>query len=284
METRTHRLYANGLNHHVRDSGDDAAPVALLLHGFPDTGAVWDRVTPRLTEAGFRIIAPDMRGFGESDMAGGKAGYDINAGAIPDSVEILRQLGVEAAHVVGHDFGAPVAWGLAARYPSLFRSLTAVSVGHARAYLRAGPAQMARSWYVVMHQMRGLCEALYRAGDWRLLRRHWSSAGDVDAVIANLSRPGRLTAALDWYRANLSLARMLRQPPMGAFGEEIVRAPTLGVWSDGEAYLTEKQMRLSEDYVEAPWRYCRIDGASHWIQLDAPDALAGALIAHWRAA
>lgn len=282
MRIVTHTIPTNGLEHFIRDSGDEVAPVVILLHGFPDSSLVWEKVTPHLVDAGFRVIVPDLRGFGKTDMAPRKADYEINKGSIPDIVEIAHALNIKRAHIVGHDFGAPVAWGLAARHPDLFISLTAISAGHVRAYLKAGPQQLRMSWYILFHQLRGICETAYRFNDWILFRRHWSPHGDMDGVIANLSRPGRLTAGLDWYRANISLGRMIRQPGFGAFGEEIVRIPTLGVWSDGEKYLSEQQMIASAKYVRAPWRYERIDGASHWISYDAPDRLAALLIDHWR--
>ena len=284
MRQVSHHVSANGLTHFVRDSGEEDAPAAILLHGFPDSSAVWDKVTPHLVDAGFRIIAPDLRGFGETEMAAKKADYDLNTGSIPDILKIADTLNIKRAHIVGHDFGAPVAWGLAARHADIFTSLTAISAGHVRAYLSAGPHQWRMSWYILFHQMRGLCEALYRSNDWALFRKHWSPYGDMDEVIANLSRPGRLTAGLDWYRANISLARMIRPPPYGAFGKETVHIPTLGIWSDGEKYLGENQMTDSKKYVRAPWRYERIDGASHWIPYDAPERLASLLVEHWRVA
>jgi pimeloyl-ACP methyl ester carboxylesterase len=162
-------------------------------------------------------------------------------------------------------------------------SLAAISVGHPRAFLAAGAEQRRRSFYIVIHQLRGVCEALYRAADWALLRRRWSAHGDIEDAIRLLSRPGRLTAGLNWYRANISLARMIRPPPPGAFGEERVAIPTLGVWSDGHAYLTEAQMTGSAAYVDGVWRYEQIAGASHWIPYDAPGRLAALLASHWRA-
>lgn len=238
-------------------------------------------MAPQLTGAGFRIIAPDMRGFGETDMAATKADYEINAGAVPDIIAICDELAIARAHIVGHDFGAPVAWALAAQHPDLFQSLTAVSVGHARAFLRGGTEQKLKSWYILFHQFRYLAEAVYRFNNWMFLRSFWPRLGNPDDVIANLSRPGRLTAGLDWYRANMSTSRMIKPPEPGSFGEEIVRIPTLGVWSDGERYLSERQMKLSREFVDAPWRYERIEGAGHWIPEEAPERLAELLIEHW---
>ena len=97
-----------------------------------------------MTDAGFRVIAPDLRGFGRSELASKKSDYEINTGAIPDIVAILHSLNIKRAHIVGHDFGAPVAWSLAAQHPDLFASLTALSVGHARAFLRGGLRAMAQ--------------------------------------------------------------------------------------------------------------------------------------------
>ena len=272
---------ANGLRHAVRVVGEVNAPAAILLHGFPNSSALWAKVAPLIAAKGYRVVLPDLRGFGDTDMASRVEDYEINAGAIPDIIALMEKLDIEKAHIVGHDFGAPVAWGLAAQHRERFYSLTAISVGHARAYLKAGMKQKLMSWYILFHQMRGICEAIYRFNNWALLRSHWSAHDDIDSVIANLSRPGRLTASLNWYRSNISVARMLKPPPLGAFGEEIVRIPTLGIWSDGDAYLDEEQMVLSETFVKAPWRYERIDGASHWVPLDEPEWLAQQMLTHW---
>ncbi|MFN3959874.1 MAG: alpha/beta fold hydrolase [Parvularculaceae bacterium] len=284
IERRTHRLSANGLTHFVRDSGDERATPAILLHGFPDSSAVWERLTPLLVAGGYRVIAPDLRGFGETDMPARVADYDIETGAAPDVIAILDALKIPRAHLVGHDFGAPVAWRLAALKPERFLSLSALSVGHMRAFLKAGAEQKRRSFYILVHQLRGVCEWLYRRDDWALLRRHWDGARDPDETIRLLSRPGRLTAGLNWYRANASLARMLAPPREGALGPERVSLPTLGVWSAGEKYLVEGQMVRSADYVDGPWTYARIEKASHWLQEDAPEELSKLLLGHWRTA
>jgi pimeloyl-ACP methyl ester carboxylesterase len=278
-----HRIAANGLTHFVRDEGLADAPAAMLLHGFPDSADLWAAMTPTLVGAGFRIVVPDLRGFGRTDMATRTAAYDIYAGAVPDVLAILDALKLARVHLVGHDFGAAVAWALAAQAEGRFLTLTAVSVGHPRAFLSAGVEQKLKSWYIVVHQFCGLAEAIYRLNDWAFLRRFCAGKTDVAATIAMLKRRGRLTAGLRWYRANVGLARMLRPPPPGRLGEEIVRIPTMGVWSDGDRYLTEAQMSASARYVEAPWRYERMGAAGHWIPLDEPERLSALLIGHWRA-
>ncbi len=282
--TRVHRITANGLTHFVRDSGESRAPAAILLHGFPDSSDIWDLLTPHLLEGGYRVIAPDMRGFGETEMAARVADYNLATGAAVDAVAILDALGIERAHLVGHDFGAPVAWLLAARRPDRFISLGALCVGHMRAFLNAGAEQKRKSFYILVHQLRGVCEWLYRRDDWALLRTHWKGAHDPEATIRMLSRPGRLTAGLNWYRANIGIARMLSPPKPGAVGGERVKIATLGVWPAGERYLVEEQMIRSGDYVDGAWTYVRIDNASHWLQRDAPEELSKLLLGHWRSA
>ncbi len=282
MRSDAHRVNANGLEHFVRDYGPVGGRAALLMHGFPDSGSLWEKIAPPLGAAGYRVIVPDMRGFGQTDMPQSLEEYELRRGAIPDMVAILDALAISKAHIVGHDFGAAVAWALAAERPDRCLTLAALSVGHPRAFLAAGAAQKWRSLYIVFHQFRGLCEAAYRANDWAILRRHWSGHGDIEEAIALLDRPGRLTAGLNWYRSNISFARMFRPPAPGAMGPERVSIPALGVWSDGDPYLTERQMELSGDFVDGLWRYERIMGVGHWIPLDAPDRLAALLIGHWQ--
>lgn len=288
MKTRFHRLSANGLEHHVRDTSPDAAgdgEAVLLLHGFPDDHTVWDALTPVLVEAGYRVIAPDMRGFGETGMAASVAAYDLTKGALPDMIGVLDHLAVQQAHLVGHDFGASAAWLLAAQYPDRFKSLSALSVGHPRAFLQArnDPEQMRMSFYILQHQFRGLCEWAYRRRDWAWFKAHWDRHCDMEGAIAKLSRPGRLTAGLNWYRANAGIDRMLSPPKPGSIGEERVNIPVLGVWSDEDKYLGEAQMLASGDFVDASWRYERLDGLGHWLQAEAPDRLAPLLLEHWQA-
>jgi pimeloyl-ACP methyl ester carboxylesterase len=277
---RISRIAANGLSHSIREWGEAGSTPVLMMHGFPDSSLVWDKVAPLIAAAGYHVIAPDMRGFGDTDAPPRVADYAIETGAAADMKAILAALRVPRAHLVGHDFGAVVGWLLAAEAPELFLSWSALSVGHPMAYLAAGAEQKRRSFYILVHQLRGVCEALYRRKDWALLRNHWEGVRDVEQTIALLSRPGRLTAGLNWYRANIPFGVMLGlAPPREA---PPARLPTLGVWSDGERYLVESQMQGSGAFVGAPFGYARIDRASHWLQQDQPEALAALLLRHFR--
>jgi pimeloyl-ACP methyl ester carboxylesterase len=258
------RLRGDGVTLAVLDEGE-GMPV-LLLHGFPDSSHVWRHQVPALVGAGFRAIVPDLRGYGESDRPEEVEAYAVRYG-VADVVAILDGLEIERAHVVGHDWGAAVAWALAAYAPARVARLVVLSVGHPNMYREPSLEQRQKGWYSLLFQFDGVAEELVRRHDWKLLRQLLDGTGDVDRYLADLARPGALTAALNWYRANATPAQELErtQPFPG------IAAPTMGLWSSGDRYLTEETVRGSAEHVNGPWRYERIEGASHWLQLDAPE-------------
>ena len=250
-------------------------PAALLVHGFPDSRRVWRHQIGPLGEAGFRVIAPDLRGFGESERPEGVEAYRVTL-LVDDLLELLDEHGVERAHVVGHDWGAGIAWVLAGRHPDRVLSLAALSVGHPNASRPRSLESREKGWYQLLFQFEDVAEELLVRDDWRLFREWTRGDGDVERAIAGLSRPGALTAALNWYRASAAPASELRErPPFPS-----VAADTLGLWSDRDHYLVEAGMTGSGEYVVGEWRYERIEGASHWMQLDAPERV-NALLLDW---
>jgi pimeloyl-ACP methyl ester carboxylesterase len=258
------RIAGDGVELAVLDQGE-GRPV-LLLHGFPDSSAVWRHQVPALVSAGFRVVAPDLRGFGASDRPAAVEDYAITR-SVGDMLAVLDALGLERAHVVGHDWGAGLAWVLAAFAPDRIEQLAVLSVGHPNAFADPSIEQRERSWYWLLFQFDGVAEELLQRDDWRLLRELSRGHGDLERWRVDLARPGALTAALNWYRANAAPAHELdRTRPLPA-----VAAPTLGVWSSGDDHLLEEGMLRSAEHVTAPWRYERIEGASHWLQLDAPE-------------
>lgn len=248
------------------------APAVLLLHGWPDSHRLWRHQVPTLTAGGFRTIAPDLRGFGASDRPEDVAAYGL-ANILGDIVGVLDHLRIERAHVVGHDWGAAVAWALAALLPDRVDRLVALSVGHPAAFRAAGLAQREKSWYMLLFQFEGIAERWLSDDDYANFRS-WSRHPDADAVISELSRPGALTASLNWYRANLPPSALvepaLEVPP--------VTRPTMGLWSKDDMALIEDNVTGSAAHVTGEWRYERIDGAGHWIPLEAADELTGLLL------
>jgi pimeloyl-ACP methyl ester carboxylesterase len=267
------RIAVNGIQLHVVDEGPRSGPPVLLLHGFPDSAYLWRHQIPALVERGYRVIAPDLRGFGESDRPEGVDAYAIPV-LLGDTLGLLDALGVPRAHVVCHDWGAALGWGLAMFTPDRVERLVALSVGHMAAFGAAGIEQREKSWYMLFFQYEGIAEEALRADDWKFFREWTRNHSELPHWIADLSRPGALTAALNWYRANVNPARP------GILGVELppVKAPTLGVWSSRDAYLTEAQMTASKKFVSGEWRYERFDDASHWLMLDQPERLSRVLV------
>jgi pimeloyl-ACP methyl ester carboxylesterase len=257
------RLTVHGLDFAVIDEG--SGPAVLLLHGFPDSSYLWRHQIPVLVEAGFRVIAPDLRGFGESAKPPRVEDYRLTK-IMSDVVGIMTELGIPRAHIVGHDWGASVAWLLGALTPRRVDHLTVISVGHPKVYHRTSLAQREKSWYMLFYQFEGIAEELIQRHNFRGFREFQGDEGDVDRYIEDLSRPGALTAALNWYRANRHPATELGPPPR----VPPVPVPTMAVWSTGDRAMLEEGILDSKQYVSGPWRYERIDGANHWIPVDAP--------------
>ena len=231
-----------GVRLHVEDHGS-GTPV-LLIHGWPDSGYLWRNQIPFLAGHGFRVIVPDMRGFGRSDRPAAVADYALR-NVVGDVAGILGALGVRAAHVVGHDWGAAVAWFTAMFLPDRVMKLAVLSVGHPRAPRTIRQHEMA--WYQLLFQFEGIAEATIQFDDWAWLREFSRGDGDLERYIEDLSRPGALTASLNWYRANLA-PRMPGNPPR----LPPVTAPTLGIWSTDDHYLDGERMERSGACVTGP--------------------------------
>ena len=237
----------------------------VLIHGFPDTGRLWRHQVPALAEAGFKVIVPDLRGFGRSAKPPAVDAYAMRA-VVADVLAVMSDAGAARAHVVGHDWGAGVAWALAGFAPERVDHLVVLSVGHPTAFRAGGLEQREKSWYMLLFQFAGVAEEWLSADGWANFRA-WARHPDEDAVIAEVEYHGSLTPALNYYRANV--------PPRSWLGPgralPPIAAPTMGMWSSGDMALTERQMTDSAQHVSGPWRYERLDGSGHWMQLEAPD-------------
>jgi len=250
---------------------DDGRPV-VLLHGFPDTGRVWRHQVPVLADAGYRVIVPDLRGYGRSDKPTAVDAYNLLFLA-GDVLAVLDAVGVERADVVGHDWGAALAWGLAAMAGDRVESLVAMSVGHPAAFRLAGLAQQELSWYMLLFQFPEVAEQWLSDDGWANLRE-WSRHPDTDGIVADLERDGSLAPALRWYQANVPPETWV-SPPIAL---PSVQAATMGIWSTSDFVLTEVQMTGSAQFCAAGFRYERLDGPGHWMQLEAPDQVNALLL------
>ncbi len=272
----------DGLTFDVRELGPPGGDPVLLLHGFPQRGDSWHAVATRLTASGFRTLAPDQRGYSPRARPPGRDAYRLEE-MVDDALAVVDQLaGPDArVHLVGHDWGAAVAWRLAARHGDRFRTLTAVSVPPPAAYLRSlfTTRQGLASWYVYAFQLPWLPERLLSANGGPFsrrfvaaLRRSGQSEEAAQRDAAALADPAALTAAINWYRGVFSWPPGEPDPP--------VRVPTLFVWSDGDTALTRQSIELVHEHVAGPFRYAELRGVSHWIPDEAPDQLAELVLEH----
>jgi pimeloyl-ACP methyl ester carboxylesterase len=274
------RLRAGGLAFNLAEAGD--GPPVLLLHGFPDSWRLWRYQIPALAKAGHRVIAPDLRGFGETDRPAAVEDYRLRT-LVNDVVGLLDALELDRAAVVGHDWGAALAWAVARFVPDRVTRLVVVSVGHPVANAAAGLAQRRLSWYMLWFLFPGVAERVLPEDDWAVFRRWaWNGARrgadpDLDRQLADLSRPGALAAGLNWYRANIDPATFVINDPT-RISVPPVACPTMGVWSGDDFALTEAQMTGSGRFVSGPWRYERLDGVDHWVPVHAPERLTELLV------
>lgn len=253
------------LNVSFVDEGN--GPAILFLHGFPDSSELWRNQIPFFVDAGFRVIAPDQRGFGDSDKPQEKEAYQLPKLA-NDAIQLLDSLKIERAHIVAHDWGSAVGWVVASLYPNRIDKFIPISVGHPSIFTDFTLEQLQKSWYILLFQFQGIAEQMLKKNNWALLKEWSLHHSEHVRWIENMKKPGALTAGLNWYRANLSPealpAMPLQIPP--------VRVPTLGIWSSEDHLLTEEQMIRSGEKVLGKWQYEKID-ASHWVPLDEPDKL-----------
>jgi pimeloyl-ACP methyl ester carboxylesterase len=261
----------------VIDAGPSDGPVVVLLHGFPELHLMWQPIIERLTQRGYRCLAPLQRGY--SPGARPKRRRDYRSTELTrDVLALIDASGARRVHLVGHDWGAVVAWYVAQEYPDRLMSLTSLSVPHPAAFLKAigTSRQLLASWYILFFQLPWIPELVLRKralADLAASRTHAPEMAQTEA--SAMREPGVLTGAINWYRAMpLSRPREVRRK---------VAVPTMYIWSDDDFALLEKGARHCADYVSAEYRFESFAGVSHWIVDERPDAVADLLL-DWFAA
>jgi len=277
MTERISSFAREGLTFDVRDAGPGDGDVVVLLHGFPQDSRSWDRLAPLLHARGLRTLAVDQRGYSPGARPRSRRAYRLSE-LTADVVALIEQHGQGPVHVVGHDWGAAVAWTLAARRPDLVRTLTALSVPHPAAFVRAllTSSQLWKSWYMAVFQLPVLPEYAVTATGFgrRALLSSGMTEAQADRDLAAMRERSRIRGALNWYRAiPFTTPKSAAMP---------VTVPTLYVWSDNDIALGPAAARSTERFVTGPYTFETLSGVSHWIPEEAPERLDALLGAHLR--
>jgi pimeloyl-ACP methyl ester carboxylesterase len=267
----------NGIRLHYRAAGE--GPVVLLLHGFPEFSYSWRYQLSALAAAGYRAVAPDLRGWGQTDKPRGVDGYTVPT-LMQDLLGLVRHLGVEQIHLVGHDWGGVLAWFLAHHHPHIVQSVTVLNAPHPAGYtqvLRSHPSQLLRSWYVLFFQLPWVPEWCLRMGRAWLIRdalRRSSRPGtfteaDLGTYAANALQPYALTAGVNYYRA------LLRQ----GWPKEMVEYPHKAcvIWGERDPFLVEANAESARPWVPQLAVY-RLPQAGHWVQNEDAEAVSRILV------
>jgi len=279
MTASQHMIQANRLRFRVLADGPPDGELVVLLHGFPEGAESWTRQIDAIARSGALGVAPDMRGYGKSDAPSTVEDYRLEV-LVEDTAQVIKAFGRERAHVAGHDWGAMVAWYFAAAHPEMTHTLTVLSVGHPAALGEAVASdadQKERSEYVRLFLMEGKAETVLADDDFRRLRGMFGGKlpkSVVDGYVRSLSRPGRLTAGLNYYRANLSREHWWA----GLHGDLKITTPTALVWGDQDPALGRQQAEKSADHVAADFRLEVLEGAGHWLQFERPAEVGRSLI------
>jgi len=263
----------------LRVAGPANGEAVFLLHGFPQTSYEWRSQLMALASSGYHAIAPDQRGYSPGARPSAVGDYNI-ANMVVDVLQMADALGIGRFHLVGHDWGAGVAWGLASVAPDRIRSLAILSIPHPDAFAEeladTTSCQYRASGYFDFFVSEPAAEFFLR-NDAAALRNLLDGISEdaVDEYARVLSQPGAMQAALNWYRANVG-ARDRLLPPIGA-----ITVPTLFVWSDEDFAICREPAEKTGDFVDAPYEFVVLEGVDHWIPERAPHEVSQLLRRHF---
>jgi len=251
--------------------------LVLLLHGFPDFWYVWRFQIPALAKH-FRVVAPDLRGYNETDKPKGVEKYRL-AFLSMDVLGLMKALGEEKAMIVGHDWGGAVAWSLAAYFPEAVEKLVLVNAPHPNAYTKRTAGlwkQLQKSWYVFFFQTPDVPEEVLSRNNFAFLKSMLLNSlskkdvltdEDLGVYMSAWSKPGALTAAINYYRANMHPAILFSEKTV-AFPK--IKSPTLVLWGEQDVALSKDLIVNTDEFVDAPYSVKYFPNCGHWVHLEEP--------------
>jgi pimeloyl-ACP methyl ester carboxylesterase len=265
----------DGFTFEVTDAGPSDGELIVLLHGFPESRSSWREVIPQLTHAGYRVLAPNQRGYSRGARPKQRSMYTMPKLA-GDIVALLDQAGVEKCHVVGHDWGGGVMWQLASAHADRLHTATSLTTPHPRAMLKAGTrsTQLLKSYYMFLFQLPFLPEQGFtgpmRKRTWQAMQR-FGLKPEFAAEYARLfEEPGAARGAINWYRG------LFFGSPTGVTA--ITDVPVMYLYGTKDFALGRKAADLTADYVQSPYRYEVLEGVSHWMPEEIPSRVSELLL------
>jgi pimeloyl-ACP methyl ester carboxylesterase len=268
-------FHNDGLRFDVSAAGPIDGRTVVLLHGFPTDRTAWDTVAAELAGDGYRVLAPDQRGYSPGARPGRRRDYRLSR-LVNDVLAPADQADANRFDVVGHDWGAVVAYDLAARHPRRVRTVTAVSAPHSGAWLQSlvRSGQALRSAYMAFFQLPALPERWLGAGSGARLRRLLVRSGldsrHAERYATRATSPTGLSGPLNWYRAIPFNSHRIRR----------VSVSTMLVYGDRDRFISRTAAELSARWITGPYRFERLEGVSHWIPEETPARLAALIREH----
>jgi pimeloyl-ACP methyl ester carboxylesterase len=272
----------NGIRMHYVTMGH--GPLIVLLHGFPEFWYSWRHQISSLSKQ-FKVVAPDMRGYGETEKPVKVDAYKIEK-IVKDIVELVQGLGYEKATIAGHDWGGIIAWSIAMMAPDVVEKLIIMNAPHPGVYSKRIPKnikQMLRSWYVFFFQIKGIPELILRSKNYKILkssllnslvRKECFTEKDIETYVSSW-KSGGISGGINYYRANLSLRYWLNS---NAISFPKIKVPVLHIWAEGDKFLGKELTKNTQEFIDAQYRLHLIPNCGHWIQQEASDEVNGVMI------
>lgn len=272
----------NGIRMHYVTMGD--GHLIVLLHGFPEFWYSWRHQIPTLSRQ-FKVVAPDLRGYGETEKPVKIDAYKIEK-IVKDIVELVHGLGYEKATIAGHDWGGIISWSIAMMAPDVVEKLIVMNAPHPGVYskhMTKNIKQMLRSWYVFFFLIKGLPELILGSNNYKALkssllmssvRKEVFTDKDIETYVSSW-KSGGVSGGINYYRANLGL-RYWSNSKVVSFPK--IRAPVRQIWAEDDVFLGKELTKNTKEFIDAPYRLHLIPNCGHWLQQEASDEVNAVMI------
>jgi len=267
---------ASKMKFQILTMGNSSDKAVILLHGFPESAIMWKKLMVKLSQSGYFCIAPNQRGYSTEARPRNKSDYDFNL-LRDDVIAIADAMKIKKFHLITHDWGCAVGWGVAAQYPKRLSTFTALSIPHIEAFTKAyrkSKAQYKNSQYIRFFRIPLIPEFILARNNYSMLKKLYTnhSKNEVDQYISLFKEKYALTAALNWYRGNFNIFKE-------GLKVGTVTSPTLFIWGKKDAAVDRYGVSLTKDFVSGPYRFLELD-AGHWLIQEKYDVVEKEILKH----